>query len=336
MKKFIVLITASMLALTMLSGCGSSADNASGEASAPAESVNVAIAQFAPHGSLDNCVEGFKLGMEEAGYVEGENVTYDLQNAQADMANANQIAQSMAAAKPDLICGVATPMAQACYNVANGEIPVIYTAVTDPVAAELANEDGSSVGNVTGTSDKLAIDAQLEMIRKFMPDAKKIGILYTTSEANSVSAIEEYKELAPNYDFEIVDSGISQTSDIPLAAADLASKVDCISNLTDNTVVSSLATLLDAADKAGIPVFGSEIEQVEKGCVATEGLDYIALGKQTGAMAARVLAGEKAQDIPYETITEYSLYINSKALEALNMSCPDELKSEAAEVSAEE
>ena len=336
MKKFIALITASMLALTMLSGCGSAADNTSGEASAPAESVNVAIAQFAPHGSLDNCVEGFKLGMEEAGYVEGENVTYDLQNAQADMANANQIAQSMAAAKPDLICGVATPMAQACYNAANGEIPVIYTAVTDPVAAELANEDGSSVGNVTGTSDKLAIDAQLEMIRKFMPDAKKIGILYTTSEANSVSAIEEYKELAPNYDFEIVDSGISQTSDIPLAAADLASKVDCISNLTDNTVVSSLATLLDAADKAGIPVFGSEIEQVEKGCVATEGLDYIALGKQTGAMAARVLAGEKAQDIPYETITEYSLYINSKALEALNMSCPDELKSEATEVSAEE
>ena len=103
MKKFIALITASMLALTMLSGCGSAADNASGEASAPAESVNVAIAQFAPHGSLDNCVEGFKLGMEEAGYVEGENVTYDLQNAQADMANANQIAQSMAAAKPDLI-----------------------------------------------------------------------------------------------------------------------------------------------------------------------------------------------------------------------------------------
>lgn len=331
MKKFIALMTASMLALTMLAGCGSTDD-----AGTPAETVNVAIAQFAPHGSLDNCVEGFKLGMEEAGYIEGENVVYDFQNAQADMANANQIAQSMAAAKPDLICGVATPMAQACYNAANGEIPVIYTAVTDPVAAELANEDGTGVGNATGTSDKLAVDAQLEMIRKFMPDASKIGILYTTSEANSVSAIAEYKELAPNYGFEIVESGISQPSDIPIAAADLASKVDCISNLTDNTVVSSLATVLDVANKAGIPVFGSEIEQVKNGCVATEGLDYVALGKQTGAMAARVLAGEKAQDIPFETITEYSLYINSAALKALDMSCPDELKAEANEANEEE
>ena len=240
-------------------------------------------------------------------------------------------AQSMVAANVDLLCGVATPMAQACYNAANGKIPVIYTAVTDPVAAELANEDGTSVGNVTGTSDKLAIDAQLDMIRKFLPEAKTIGILYTTSEANSVSAIEEYKALAPNYGFEIVESGISQSSDIPLAATDLAGKVDCISNLTDNTVVSALATVLDAANKAGIPVFGSEIEQVKNGCVATEGLDYIALGKQTGEMAARVLKGENAQDIPFETITEYSLYINSEALENLGLSCPEDLKATATE-----
>ena len=327
-------MAAACLTMGMFTGCGSTDSNETDTTQSSQVSedmVTVGIAQFAPHGSLDNCVEGFKLGMAEAGFVEGENVTYDLQNAQADMANTNQIAQSMVAANVDLLCGVATPMAQACYNAANGKIPVIYTAVTDPVAAELANEDGTSVGNVTGTSDKLAIDAQLDMIRKFLPEAKTIGILYTTSEANSVSAIEEYKALAPNYGFEIVESGISQSSDIPLAATDLAGKVDCISNLTDNTVVSALATVLDAANKAGIPVFGSEIEQVKNGCVATEGLDYIALGKQTGEMAARVLKGENAQDIPFETITEYSLYINSEALENLGLSCPEDLKATATE-----
>lgn len=339
MKKFISIMAAACLTMGMFTGCGSTDSNETDttESSQVSEDmVTVGIAQFAPHASLDNCVEGFKLGMAEAGFVEGENVTYDLQNAQADMANTNQIAQSMVAANVDLLCGVATPMAQACYNAANGKIPVIYTAVTDPVAAELANEDGTSVGNVTGTSDKLAIDAQLDMIRKFLPEAKTIGILYTTSEANSVSAIEEYKALAPNYGFEIVESGISQSSDIPLAATDLAGKVDCISNLTDNTVVSALATVLDAANKAGIPVFGSEIEQVKNGCVATEGLDYIALGKQTGEMAARVLKGENAQDIPFETITEYSLYINSEALENLGLSCPEDLKATATEAAEAE
>lgn len=339
MKKFISLMAVACLTMGMFTGCGSTDSNETDTTQSSQVSedmVTVGIAQFAPHGSLDNCVEGFKLGMAEAGFVEGENVTYDLQNAQADMANTNQIAQSMVAANVDLLCGVATPMAQACYNAANGKIPVIYTAVTDPVAAELANEDGTSVGNVTGTSDKLAIDAQLDMIRKFLPEAKTIGILYTTSEANSVSAIEEYKALAPNYGFEIVESGISQSSDIPLAATDLAGKVDCISNLTDNTVVSALATVLDAANKAGIPVFGSEIEQVKNGCVATEGLDYIALGKQTGEMAARVLKGENAQDIPFETITEYSLYINSAALENLGLSCPEDLKATATEAAEAE
>ena len=333
MKKFISLMAVACLTMGMFTGCGGTNGNSTSESETKGtdEMVTVGIAQFAPHGSLDNCVEGFKLGMAEAGFVEGENVTYDFQNAQSDMATTNQIAQSMVAANVDLLCGVATPMAQACYNAANGKIPVIYTAVTDPVAAELVNEDGTSVGNVTGTSDKLAVEAQIEMIRKFLPEAKTIGILYTTSEANSVSTIEEYKAIAPNYGFEIVESGISQSSDIPIAATDLAGKVDCISNLTDNTVVTALATVLDAANKAGIPVFGSEIEQVKNGCVATEGLDYIALGKQTGEMAARVLKGENAQEIPFETITEYSLYINSAALESLGLSCPEDLKATATE-----
>ncbi|MDY4856667.1 MAG: ABC transporter substrate-binding protein [Candidatus Ventricola sp.] len=298
-----------------------------------AETYTVGIGQFAQHGSLDNCYQGFVEGLAEAGLVEGENLKIDLQNAQADMGIAQQIAAQFASAKVDMMVGIATPMAQACYNAAAGAIPTIFTAVTDPVAAGFASADGTAAGEITGTSDALPIKAQLETIRAMLPDATKIGILYTTSEVNSISAIEIYKSLAGDYGFEIVESGISTTADIPLALDALLGKVDCLTNLTDNTVVSALALVLDKANAAGKPVFGSEIEQVKLGCVAAEGLDYIALGRQTGMMAAKVLRGEaKASEIPYEIITEPGLYVNTEALAKFGIVLSDELKARANEV----
>ena len=298
-----------------------------------AETYIVGIGQFAQHGSLDNCYQGFVEGLAEAGLVEGENLKIDLQNAQADMGIAQQIAAQFASAKVDMMVGIATPMAQACYNAAAGAIPTIFTAVTDPVAAGFASADGTAAGEITGTSDALPIKAQLETIRAMMPEASKIGILYTTSEVNSISAIEIYKSLAGDYGFEIVESGISTTADIPLALDALLGKVDCLTNLTDNTVVSALALVLDKANAAGKPVFGSEIEQVKLGCVAAEGLDYIALGRQTGLMAAKVLRGEaKASEIPYEIITEPGLYVNTEALAKFGIVLSDELKARANEV----
>ena len=169
-----------------------------------------------------------------------------------------------------------------------------------------------------------------------LPDAKKVGILYTTSEVNSVSAIETYEELAGDYNLEIVTKGISQTADISLATDELLGEVDCLTNLTDNTVVNSLATILNKANEKKIPVFGSEIEQVKLGCIAAEGLDYIELGKQTGKMAAQVLKGEKkASEMKYETISEPGLYINTKAAENLGVAVDEALKGEAVEVFAE-
>lgn len=235
MKKLLCVLTA--LAM-MMTACLALAE----------ENYTIGIAQFAVHGSLDNCREGFLAGLAENGIVEGENLKIEYQNAQADMGITNQIAQQFVSEKVDLICAIATPIAQACFNAADGTgIPTIYTAVTDPVAAMLAAADGTPSGNATGTSDTLPIEAQLKMIRALMPDAAKIGILYSTSEVNSESAIKEYEALAPNYGFEIVVSGISATADIPLALDSLLPKVDCLTNLTDNTVVSSLAVLLDKA-----------------------------------------------------------------------------------------
>ncbi len=320
------------MAAAMVTGCSKDApgSSAGGE---DKESYTIGISQFAEHGSLDNCREGFLAGLEEEGITEGENLTVDYKNAAADMGTTGQISDSFVSDKVDMICAIATPAAQSAYNAAmDAGIPVIYTAVTDPVAAELATEDGTAVGEVTGTSDKLPVEAQLQMMRQILPDAKKIGIMYTTSEANSLSTIAEYKELAGNYDFEIVEKGISTTADVPLAADDLLGQVDCITNLTDNTVVASLPTILEKANEKKIPVFGSEIEQVKIGCLAAEGLDYIALGKQTGKMAAQVLKGEKkASELSYEIITEPGFYVNSKVADNLGITVPEELFNSAVE-----
>ena len=327
-KMVTVLLTAAMVT-AMAAGCGSSSDSGSDKK----ESYTIGIEQFAEHGSLDNCREGFLKGLEDEGIKEGDNLTVKYKNAAADMGTAKQISDSLVSDKVDLVCAIATPSAQAAYNSAmNSDIPVVYTAVTDPVAAKLAKEDGTPAGNVTGTSDELPIKAQLEMIREMLPDAKNIGILYTTSEANSVSALAKYKELAGDYGFTIVDKGIAQTADISLATDELLTEVDCLTNLTDNTVVASLATILDKANKQNIPVFGSEIEQVKIGCLAAEGLDYVALGKQTGKMAAEILKGEKkASDMNFETITEPGFYVNEKVAENLGVTVPQDLADEAVE-----
>ena len=171
------------------------------------------------------------------------------------------------------------------------------------------------------------------MIRQILPDAKTIGIMYSTSEVNSQSTLEEYKEAAPEYGFEIIESGISTAADIPLAADNLLTQVDCLNNLTDNTVVSSLPIILNKANSKGIPVFGSEIEQVRIGCLASMGLDYVELGKQTGRMAAQVLKGEaKASEMPYEVIEEASFYGNSAVADNLGITLPEDLVSSAAQM----
>lgn len=323
---------------TAAGAADTTAAESSGEAKAEnGASYTIGIGQFAAHGSLDNCREGFLQGLAEEGIVEGQNLTVLYENAQADGGIASQIVTNFVSQKVDLICGIATPMAQSAYGVGKkNDIPVIYTAVTDPIAAELANTDGTPVGEVTGTSDKLPVTEQLAMIREILPDAKTIGIMYTTSEVNSLSAIEEYKIAAPEYGFEIVETGISTTADVPLAADSLLSKVDCVTNLTDNTVVASLPVILDKANKLNVPVFGSEIEQVKIGCLAAMGLDYIDLGKQTGKMAAAVLKGEKkASEMGFEVIEEAAFYGNEKVAENLGITFPEDLTSSAKELFTE-
>ena len=334
MKKKMISLMITAALLTAFAGCGAATSASGSENSSGGENYTIGISQFAEHGSLDNCREGFLEGLKGEGLEEGKNLTVKVNNAASDMGTAAQIAQSFAADDMDLICAIATPAAQAAYNAAMDKgIPVIYTAVTNPEEAQLADSDGNPVGAVTGTSDQLPVEAQLKMIRELLPEAKTIGILYTTSEANSVYSISQYEKLAGDYGFTLETAGVTSTSEVSLAAADLLDKVDCLTNLTDNTVVSALPSILDAANKKNIPVFGSEIEQVKIGCLAAEGLDYINLGKETGKMAAKILKGEaSAEEMNYELLTDSSLYINQAVADNLGITIPDSMTERAVEV----
>lgn len=331
-KKLLTIVLSMTCAMSLLAGCGSTEAKSDSAGSAEG-SYTIGISQFAEHGSLDNCREGFLEGLKQEGITEGENLKVDYQNAQTDTGTAGTIADSFVSEKVDMICAIATPCAASAYNSClNTDIPVVYTAVSDPVAAGLAGEDGTNVGNVTGSSDVLPVEEQLKMIREMMPDAKKIGILYTTSEANSCSTIEEYKALAGNYDFEIADTGINTPADVELAATDLVTKVDCLCNLTDNTVVNALQTVLDKANNAGIPVFGSEIEQVKSGCVASMGIDYYQLGIETGKLAAKILKGEAtAEETAFISASKAELYVNKAAAAKVNLTLDEDYIKDAAE-----
>ncbi len=332
-KKFF----AALLALTMtlsLAACGGTDDTAAednGSGEGEATMYKIGISQYGEHGSLDNCREGFLQGLEQAGLVEDVDYTLLYQNASFDDATATQIGQGFSAADVDLMVGIATPSAVACYAAAEEKnIPVIFTAITDPVGAHL------DAGNITGTSDVLPVAGQLELIRELQPHAKTIGIVYMTSEANSVYSIGVYEELAADYGFAIESVGVTAQSEVTQAVDTLISRgVDCLSNLTDNTVVGVLPAILEKTNEAGIPVYGSEVEQVKLGCVAGAGLDYVKLGIQTGLMAAKVLTGEATcEDLPYEIIEDYDLYINSEALDAMGLAVPEDVAQTAVEVNA--
>ena len=326
----VMLATFAFVACSGKTASTSVTEAAKGEETKAVEKVyKVGIGQFAEHGSLDNCRNGFIEGMKEAGFVEGKNVIYFYDNAQTDGSAAALIYDKYLTQNVD-----ATPMAQVAYSTCDrANVPVIFTAVSDPIAAGLANENGTPVGNVTGTSDKIPAEAQVKLITEMFPNAKNIGVLYTTSEVNSVSAIEDYKKAAEKYNVNIVVQSIDQGSDMPLAVDTILPKVDVMTNLLDNTVVANMPVLIEKANAKKIPVFGSEIEQVHKGCIAAMGLDYIELGKQTGKMAAKILKGEKkASEMNFEVIENASLYLNTKVIENLGLDVDPSFATRATEV----
>lgn len=291
----------------------------------------IGIGQFADHVSLDNCREGFIEGLKQEGIVEGENLKIDYQNANADGGTANLIANMFVSEKYDLVLGIATPMAQSLFNATQDtDIPVVFSAVTFPETSGLVE------GNVTGTSDKFSADERLKLIRDMLPDAKKIGVIYCTSEVNATASLEELKNLASNYNFEIVEKGVSASADVSLATNAIVSDIDCICLVIDNTVSASLPTIIDIATKSNIPVFCNDSDEVKLGGLACNGIDYNSLGIETGKIAAQILKGEKtADEIEYKCIEDTILYVNSETFKKLNINIPEQLKENCVDVIGE-
>lgn len=314
MKKIIALL---LVAIMMFAFAGCS-ENKNKEDSV----LKIGIIQYMSHPSLDNCYNGIISALENSGI----EYTVDYQTGSSSSADADctNFAKNMVAANYDMIIAIATPAAKAAFAATDDtEIPVIFCAVSDPIAAGLVESMEAPGYICTGTSDVLDLEAQVAIIKAMQPDVKSIGILYTSSEDNSITNLKNFKSVCDKENIEVVATAVQGASDIPSAAEELALKVDCINNFTDNNVVNNLSVVLSAADKYGIPVYGSEEEQVVNGCLASVSIDYVALGKVTGEMAVEVLNGADASAMPVKTITEATPVINSSVLKKLGLSIPE-------------
>jgi len=298
---------------------------------AAAAPLVIGITQIVEHPALDAARDGFISALEEAGFKEGEDVVYDLQNAQGDFTNAISIAQKFKDDEVDMIVAIATPTAQAALQV-NKEIPIVINAVTDPVAASLAKSWESSGNNLTGMSDAAPNKQQVELIPRFLPEAKNVGTIYNAGEANSVVQIEVAKETCKELGLNLIEVVVSNSSEVLMAAQSLAGRVEAIYIVTDNTVVSALESVIKVCNQEKIALILADPSTVDKGALASYGIDYYSLGKKSGEIALQIIKGAKPSDIPIQTITDpkdLQFVVNLDAAKILGISISEEIIKEA-------
>lgn len=306
----------------VLAGCSSGGeDDAAGGGG---ESYRIGINQLVQHPALDSATAGFKEAFSEAGV----EVEFDEQNANGEQGTALTIAQQFASDDLDLALAVATPAAQAmAQNIT--DVPLLFTAVTDPVSAELVDSMEEPGANVTGTSDAAPIEKQLELLKEIVPDAETVGIVYASGEVNSQVQVDQAREAAGPLGLEIETQTVTTVNEIQQAVEALGD-VDAIYVPTDNMVVSGIASLVQVAEGKQIPVIAAESGTVEGGAVATLGIDYTELGRQTGEMALRILRdGEDPATMPVETATEFTYVVNEDAAERQGVTIPEDILAEA-------
>lgn len=313
MKKW---ITTGLLATTLglgLAACGNT-NNATEDGK-----KTVGILQLVEHGSLDAAYEGFKEGLAEGGYKEGENLTLEYQNAQNSQDNLKSMSEKLVKNSPDLLLGIATPAAVSLANETT-DIPIVVTAVTDLVEAKLAESNEAPGRNITGTSDMVPIDKQIQLLLSIVPDAKTIGIMYNAGEANSKIQADLAEKALKDAGVDVKVLTANTTNDVQQVTTSLAKDVDGIYVPTDNTFASASAVVGEVAKETKTPIVAGSVEQVEDGALATFGIDYKSLGKQTGELAAKILDGdEKPATTPVETANKLELVVNQKMATALGI-----------------
>ncbi|GAA5351132.1 ABC transporter substrate binding protein [Streptococcus uberis] len=281
------------------------------------QKVTVGILQYMEHDSLTAARKGFETALKEGGYEAGKNLTIDYQNAQGDQSNLQTMSEQLVK-KSDVVLAIATPSAQSLATVST-ETPVLFTAVTDPLSANLVKSIKKPGGLITGTSDQAPIDKQVDLLKQALPQAKKVGILYTSSERNSEVQVKEAEKELKKAGYEIVKKGISSSNDVQDAATSLMQTSDALFVPTDNTVASTMTMLGQLSLDNKVPVIGGSTDMVDAGGLLTYGTNYTELGKQVGKQALKVLKGQKPATIPVEYPKKLELHVNQKQAEALGI-----------------
>lgn len=295
-----------------------------------AQTKTVAVTAIVEHPALDAARDGVRDALAEAGF-EGENLQFTYQSAQGNPATAAQIARQLVGERPDVIVPISTPSAQAVVA-ATRDIPVVFTAVTDPLGAQLVSDMDKPGGNVTGLSDMSPIAEHLALIKEITPDARRIGIPYNPGEPNSVTLVGLMKEMAPEHGFEIVEATATRSADVQATARSLVGRVDVLYIPLDNTIVSALEGVVSVADQNDIPVYAADTASVERGAFAAVGFNYYDVGRQTGEVVARILKGENAGDIPVRVAAGTDLVVNPAAAEAQGVILPEAVVARASKV----
>ncbi|BEV17515.1 ABC transporter substrate-binding protein [Herbaspirillum sp. DW155] len=297
-------------------------------APAMAADKSVAVTAIVEHPALDAIRDGVKDELKEEGFEAGKNLKWEYQSAQGNTGTAAQIARKFVGDQPDAIVAIATPSAQAVVA-ATKSIPVIYSGVTDPVAAQLVKDWKASGTNVTGVSDLLELDKQVDLIKRVVPNAKRVGMVYNPGEANSAVVVKALKELLAKSNMTLVEAAAPRSVDVGSAAKSLIGKVDVIYTNTDNNVVSAYEALVKVGNDAKIPLVASDTDSVKRGAIAALGVNYYDLGRQTGKVVGRILKGEKPGDIASATSSKLELFVNTAAAQKQGVTLSPELVSSA-------
>ncbi|VXD19237.1 ABC superfamily ATP binding cassette transporter, binding protein [Planktothrix serta PCC 8927] len=310
---------ASVLVATLF-GCNSGQSSSTSNSRIPQRFV--AVTQIVEHPSLDATREGIKDELAAAGLKAGDSLKWEWESAQGNPSTATQIASKFAGENPDVVVAIATPSAQASVAIVRN-IPVIFTAVTDPIGAKLVNNLEKPGGLVTGVTDLSPLDKQLDLIQEITPTVKRLGVIYNAGEANSVSLIELLKTEATKRGLTVIEATANRSSDVATSARSLVGKVEAIYIPTDNTIVSALESVIQVGIDNKIPVYAGDTDSVKRGAMAGLSFNYYQVGRQTGKLVLRVLNGESPGNIPVESVEKLELFINPKSATAMGVKIPD-------------
>lgn len=291
----------------------------------------VGIVQIVEHPSLNTIREALIAQMAEKGYKDGDNLFIDYHNAQGDQTNLKTICQRFSAGNYDLIIAIATPSAQAAAGETKS-IPVLFSAVTDPVGSGLVTDLNKPGGNVTGTSDAVSAEQIMNLALRITPGIKTIGALYNSSETNSIAVVNELKDFAKANGLSVVEATITNSSEVQQATQSLVGKADAIFSPIDNTVASAMPVVAQVAIKAKIPVYVGADSMVKDGGLATCGVNYVLLGQETGDMAVEILNGANPGELPVRTMSKMEVYLNAKTAEKIGVKIPEDVSKEAVQI----